>query len=182
MRMTLSTLLCHPAVAVLFCSFGFNGNTAYAEQICQTKDTRATSPDTRFIQQSDHSVIDTKTGLEWQRCLVGLGGKNCDEGEADMFTWAEALLYPAEQTNQTAPQNWRLPNVRELASIVELQCANPAINVMTFPNNPSDHVWTSSPYRFYPHYSWFVDFNDGVFNYGDRQDMKRLRLVRESRQ
>ena len=102
------------------------------------------------------------------------------------MNWLDALLKPSQLSSRqaigdsedAARGNWRVPNIRELVSIVELQCAEPAINLSLFPNSGSVHLWSSSPYKFYSHYSWYVDFRDGVYTYGDRADRKFLRLVR----
>ena len=162
-----------------FCLFSAN---LYSAQLCQEKDIAATTPLERFVQQANGTITDKATGLMWQRCLIGQEGPNCSSGTAEVFSWGQALVYPAEKTPQSrlaGHQDWRLPNIRELASIIELQCGNPAINLTLFPNNGAGHLWSSSPYRFYVHYAWFLDFNDGIFIYADRQDKKFVRLVRE---
>jgi hypothetical protein len=163
------------------CFFLFSAS-AYSAQLCQENDVAATSPTARFEQHNDGTLTDKATGLMWQRCLIGQAGVDCSSGTAEPFSWAQALIYPEQKTAQSTLagyQDWRLPNIRELASIVELQCGNPAVNLVLFPNNGAGHLWSSSPYRFYDHYAWFLDFNDGIFIYGDRQDKKFVRLVRQ---
>lgn len=171
--------------AVLFSGLSILPISAYStQQLCQETDIVATTPSTRFEQHDNGTVTDTVTGLMWQRCLIGQSANGCTLGTADTFTWAEALIYPSQKTQQSTLagyQDWRLPNIRELASIIELQCSHPAINLTIFPNNGAGHLWSSSPYRFYTHYSWFLDFNDGLFIYGDRQDKKSIRLIRDIR-
>ena len=160
----------------------FSWDVYATQQLCQTDNMLATSPVIQFEQHDDGTVTDKNTGLMWQRCLVGQTGVDCAADAAKTFSWAEALLYPGLKTGQSALagyQDWRLPNIRELASLVELQCSNPAINLTLFPNNGVGHLWSSSPYRFYPHYAWFLDFADGIFIYGDRQYKKFVRLVRD---
>ncbi|MFT5114017.1 MAG: hypothetical protein ACI8P9_003350 [Parasphingorhabdus sp.] len=155
--------------------------SAVATQLCQESNITPTNPISRFEVSSDGTVVDTTTGLMWQRCLVVQGGQNCETGDVLSETWAGALTYLVDESahaNLAGYKDWRMPNIRELASIVELQCGNPAINVNLFPNNSAGHVWSSSPYRFYLHYSWYLDFNDGILTYGDRQDKKAFRLVR----
>lgn len=165
------------------CFYLFSGHV-YSTQLCQENDIAATNPMARFAQHGNGTMTDKATGLMWQRCLIGQEGANCSSGAAKSFSWAQALIYPTQKTPQSmlaGYQDWRLPNIRELASLVELQCGNPAINLTLFPNNGAGHLWSSSPYRFYDHYAWFLDFNDGIFIYGDRQDKKFVRLVREVR-
>ncbi len=158
---------------------------SYSEaQSCQEDSIKASNSPGRFNTQENQTVIDTFSGLEWQKCAVGLKGDNCESGQAALYTWGDALKfvhesYAAESSVKSSEPDWRLPTIKELASLSELQCANPAIDETYFPNTPSAHTWTSSPYKFYPHYSWYVNFQDGGFSYGDRTDKKNIRLVRQ---
>ncbi|WP_188150212.1 DUF1566 domain-containing protein [Teredinibacter waterburyi] len=155
---------------------------ALAEQNCQTDTIAASTPLERFKQSEDGTVVDADTGLMWRECLEGVTGASCDEGEPVALTWAGALTYvPTLNANGgfAGYSDWRLPNIRELSTLVELQCSNPAMNVVVFENAPSTHVWASSPYHFYTHYSWYVDFSNGAATYDERIVSKTLRLVRD---
>jgi hypothetical protein len=83
------------------------------------------------ISADGTEVRDLKTGLIWQRCTVGMSwdGSTCS-GTSTPHNWEDALAYAATQTG------WRLPNLKELHSLVERSCANPAINETAFPNTP----------------------------------------------
>ncbi len=76
-----------------------------------------TTPDERFTNHNDGTVTDKQTGLMWQQCVLGFSGAMCDQGSASAFTWKGAL----EQAGQSFSDysDWRLPNVKELLSIVE---------------------------------------------------------------
>lgn len=136
--------------------------SAQAEQICRPETIRASTPVENF-QVDELVVSDRTTGLMWQRCFVGLSGADCRQGELRAMSWPAALQH-AEQVNRDGGfagfHNWRLPSIKELATIAEVQCANPALNRLLFPNAPAVQVWSSSPYNLYPHYSWFFDFRD----------------------
>ena len=154
------------------------------QQMCQPENISSATPASRFIVMPKRNVVDRQTGLMWRACVEGLSGELCDEGEPLQVHWGEALLYPAAQRNNTGGNtddynDWRLPNIRELSTLVELQCANPAVNSEIFPNTPTTHVWSSSPYNFYTHYSWYVDFANGAPTYDLRTAMKNIRLVRD---
>lgn len=84
-------------------------------------------------------VKDTKTQLIWKRCSEGQNwvDSNC-EGTIKTYDWAEALALGTDE--------WRLPNIQELSSIVEMACYNPAIDSTVFPNSSSGIYWSSSPY------------------------------------
>ena len=180
MRLTISK-------ALFFSGFSFAINfvvatNTYAVQVCQDENILASTPSERFLQEKNGTVTDKKTGLMWQQCIVGLDGNNCDSGDAAEFSWGEALLYPSQKESRgvyAGYNDWRIPNIRELTSIVEAQCSSPSINANIFPNTSLGHVWSSSPYSFYPHYSWYLDFTQGSHTYSDRMDKKSLRLVRD---
>ena len=155
---------------------------ALAEQNCQNDTIAASTPLKRFEQSADGTVFDTHTELMWRGCLEGMAGPTCSEGEPVALTWAGALTYVPELNAKggfAGHSDWRLPNIRELSTLVELQCSNPAINLAVFENSPSTHVWASSPYHFYTHYSWYVDFANGAPTYDERIVSKTLRLVRD---
>lgn len=155
---------------------------AQPEPVCQRENIIATTPDSRFVVNDNATVTDTQTDLMWKLCTEGKSGVQCKEGEALEMNWAEALLYLPEHNSLGAGgyTDWRLPNIRELSTLVESQCAHPAINLDIFPNTPASHFWTSSPYHFYTHYSWYVDFAYGSPTYDERIRKKLLRLVRDA--
>jgi len=148
----------------------------YANQVCQTDNIELTSPTSKYIQHTNGTVTDSQTDLMWYVCST-----ECPPPTT--YTWEEALGYVEQFNTQITFANytdWRLPNIRELATLAELQCFRPAINVSVFPDTLPLHYWSSSPYKFYPHYSWYMNFEDGVYTYGDRTDKKYIRLVRDA--
>jgi hypothetical protein len=152
------------------------------QQVCHRANMTATAPTSRFQQHDDGTVTDQETGLMWRRCVEGLKGKDCNKGKALEFSWAGALNYASSLNKDEGfadYRDWRVPNVRELSSLLELQCARPAINLEIFPNTlPAAHAWSSSPYNFYAHYSWYVNFESGDIHTTERVKPKQLRLVR----
>ena len=171
---TITTLLC------LSTSFSL-----YANQVCEADHIESTSPSTRYTDHANGTITDNETGLMWQTCSItshqAKNLKQCDKPIE--YTWGEALSYISQHNageKIAGFTDWRLPNIRELATLAELQCFRPAINLSAFPETPPSHYWSSSPYKFYPHYSWYVNFEDGVYNYSDRTDKKHIRLVRSN--
>lgn len=110
-----------------------------------------TTPTSRFIDNGDGVLIDTKNHLMWQKCVEGKTGANCETGTTRTYTW-QAALQRAESLNNTTGfvgfVDWRLPNVKELLSLMERSCIDPAINLQLFPNATPDatNVWSSTPY------------------------------------
>lgn len=85
--------------------------------------------DISHFKLDNAKATDTARNLTWQRCLVGQtfeeSSKSC-KGEATAFkSWQEALA--------AVPAGWRMPNAKELASIVEETQIYPALNVSVFP-------------------------------------------------
>jgi hypothetical protein len=128
----------------------------------------------RFAVSVDGTeVADALTSLVWQRCSVGqsYNGATC-VGSASTFTHEQALLYAKGQPG------WRLPNVKELASIVDTERANPSIDIAIFPAT-ADWYWTSSPYVGNAGFAWAVSFDFGDVNRGGfRYHSFYVRLVR----
>jgi Protein of unknown function (DUF1566)/FG-GAP-like repeat/FG-GAP repeat len=137
----------------------------------------------RYILQADGvEVKDKLTGLVWKRCLEGMtwNGSGC-AGDAIVFDHESALAYARDQ------QGWRLPNVKELASIVDK--TNPmGLNPTIFPNMPAyGKSWSSTPVLrsangFAPGYQvWLVRFKwGGQVHYDyDGRHSSMLRLVKD---
>ena len=137
-----------------------------AAQTCKSTIT-PTTPDSRFTLNGDGTATDNKTGLIWMRCSLGQvfdSENNTCTGNQQTYKPQEAL-YQAKNSNFTNHNDWRLPNIKELSSIIELACYGPAINLTIFPNTSQvmyADYWTSSPYE---------NFNIGVkvvnFYYGN---------------
>ena len=74
-------------------------------------------------------------------------------------------------------RDWRLPNVRELLSIVANDRVDPAIDTRYFPNTSGELVWSTSPSAYRDYEAWGVDFWGG----GAHRALKRwgygIRLV-----
>jgi hypothetical protein len=147
----------------------------------------ATTPTARFIVNGDGTVIDTRTGLMWMRCSLGQAwtGTTCT-GTAAQYVWADALAQ-AQSSSYAGHSDWRVPNVKELVSIVERRCAYPAINTDLFPATATWKYWTSTPSVAGPG-SWaqLVEFSQGTDPADDKSSADSLwhyhvRLVRTAR-
>jgi len=138
-----------------------------------------TAPVSRFVVNAARgTVLDKRTGLIWKRCVEGRLGTNCASGDTQKLSWGGALS-KAATSNHAGYTDWRLPNVKELKSLVEAACYGPALNTTVFPNDPSTTVWTSSPYNYWIEspgpdhgakmpYSWTVSFSDGQTGFNNR--------------
>jgi hypothetical protein len=113
---------------------------------------QAASVPERFTVSPDGlEVTDKRTGLIWRRYIE----KNpFDYRSYKIFTWQQALQQAANEAARTGVA-WRLPNIKELASLVDQTIAypGPTINTAAFPDTPdrfdwssSRFFWSSSPY------------------------------------
>ncbi len=131
-----------------------------AAQDCSTA-ANATTPTHRFVVHDDATATDTQSGLRWARCPLGytfddngtpgiLGDDRCDSDDSTQFNWQEALL-AAQNLNSAGGlagfTDWRVPNVKELVSIVEFSCRLPAINGNVFPETVPTLFWSSTTYN-----------------------------------
>jgi len=119
-----------------------------------------------YTPHGDGTVTDNATGLMWQQ-----------DGSA-IRNWEGALSYCQEGgwANHT---DWRLPNIKELESIVDDTQLNPAIDRIAFPNTPaSSWYWSSTTYANNPNNAWNVNFNNGNVNNNDKNNNNYVRCVR----
>jgi hypothetical protein len=126
------------------------------------------------------TVLDTKTGLIWKQCTEGLSDTHCATGNASTYTW-QGALQQAQTVNTTGfagYKDWRVPNIKELDSIIEMQCYAPAINALIFPNTQSDYYWSASPVAFSSSNAWAVDFYYGYDYWYYKNSSNFVRLVR----
>ena len=110
------------------------------------------------------TVLDTKTNLMWM------------QNQLDReFTFDEAIVI----THEFAGFNdWRLPTIDELASIINYQ-SNPAYFEEFRFEVIDSRFWSSSPYVGDTYYAWYVYFDGGDVSYNYRGDAFPVRLVRE---
>jgi hypothetical protein len=153
---------------------------AEAAQTCHSYWPKPSTPINRFIENGDGTVTDTVTKLTWKRCSEGLSGELCEKGEPLIYTWQEALKVAAE-SNFSGKNDWRLPDIKELNSIIERQCTMPAINEIVFPATPTMSFWASTPYAGNPAYAWNVYFPYGISDGNSKSYRFFVRLVRSAR-
>ena len=139
------------------------------------------TPTADFTVNGDGTVTHIRTGLMWKQCTEGQGGPACDAGAATGMTWGEALN-AANSANAAAfagHTDWRLPNIKELESIVELCGHVPAINRTVFPATPSASLyWSSTPATVVQSMAWYVYFASGEFGTTAKSSGYLARLVR----
>lgn len=99
---------------------------------------------TRFTDNQDGTVTDTLTGLTWLK----------DAGCLASAAWSRALTAVNQLAagscglaDQSVAGDWRLPNLNELESLIDVSAANPAISAGNpFANLSTGIYWSSTSY------------------------------------
>jgi len=132
-----------------------------------------TWPEPRFDLRGDE-VMDSLTGLIWCR--------NANLAEFPL-TWQEALDFVAamnrEQRSQRGQRDWRMPNRRELRSLLSLQTKLPALPERhPFINVFNGWYWSATTAAISPAHAWYVALDGARMFYGGKDQSFMLWPVR----
>jgi hypothetical protein len=172
----------------MLAAWGSDALAAKLYQPCRIGMIIETTPSSQFKDNSDGTVTDLKTKLIWKKCAEGqswqAGSNTCkpDSDIALMLNWSEALERAVKVNSSggfAGAVNWRLPNIKELSSIVENACYGPSINLSVFPDSPSGIFWSSTPYIGANDQAWSLRFNYGQNSMNYKYDYYFARLVRD---
>ncbi len=107
-----------------------------------------------FVDNGDGTISDKLTDLMWQKVL-----------STDTLSWEQALS-TAENLTAAGHSDWRLPNVKELCSIVDRTRNAPAMYTNLFVNTLSTRYWSSTAQYKQSANAWFVDMRSfGLSSY-----------------
>lgn len=111
---------------------------------------------------SNEVVLDTRTGLMWERGHTQVNGAR---------SWHGELAY-CQELELAGFDDWRLPSIVELASIVEIGATEPAIDTSAFPDTPSMLFRSSTTFLYNdsPDQVWMVVFSNGITSYYTKPD------------
>jgi hypothetical protein len=129
-------------------------------------------PDPRFTDNGDGTVTDNMTGLMWTKDAQEISGT---------MTWSVALtacndlVFPAVD----GYDDWRLPNARELLSLIDYEEFNPALPEGCPITDVQDgHYWSSTTYKSSILYAWSVEVNHGYVSYPHKENLHYVWPVR----
>jgi hypothetical protein len=115
----------------------------------------------RFTDNGDGTVTDNCTGLMWQK-----DPGDVTQTDVDHATWCEALRF-CNELQFAGHGDWRMPNVRELQSLVNYGIDGRSSIMLdpVFGSQPFDSLyWTSTSFQFNPERAWNVNFTSGNIN------------------
>lgn len=126
-----------------------------------------TWPTPRFTDNGDGTIFDELTGLIW------LKGPNC----LGATTWPNAFVKLTELNSgaefgcteyiKGAYEDWRLPNINELESLISYASVYPALpSDHPFMGNLNDYFWTSTTTASQTTYAWILSMGSGYASPG----------------
>lgn len=127
---------------------------SYTATFGEDNDYQPAATQMSYTNNGDGTTTDTRTGLMWVKDGNSAG---CNNGNP--LTWEQALTF-CEGLNYAGYSDWRLPNRRELFSVVDCGASGIGINTAYFINTKSDSYWTSTTQN--PTFAWVVHFNIGA--------------------
>lgn len=112
----------------------------------------------RFVLSQDIAA-DRKTGLAWTRQA---------DAARKAVTWQDALnlIRVMNQNKHFGFSDWRLPNIRELESLVDDRRHSPAISFLSGLVNIRSFYWSATTSVFEPSYAWALYTDDGNIGVG----------------
>ncbi len=126
----------------------------------------------RFVQESPGTILDLVTQLTWT--------ESANYGDFPR-TWPDALnfVHTMNRENALGYHDWRLPNRRELRSLISFGARNPALS----PSHPFNNVflgwyWTSTTAAMFPAYAWYIHMEGGRMFYGKKDQYALVWPVR----
>ena len=154
-------------------SFGYYNNELYSYYVRAVRSAQSLSFENLFINK-DETVTDINTGLMWQQV----------DASTSRMNWESAISY-CEDLTQSNYFDWRLPDQKELQSIVNYSKYNPSISTQFFPNNMSDdYYWSSTTNASNRSYAWGVSlfsgnlFSGNLSRNGTKSSCKYVQAVR----
>ena len=137
---------------------GMKQGSYLAWPVRRLQPTNLMAPDDRF-EISDNVVSDRSTGLMWLRSAMG--SKN-------VLNWLASLVEIQRlNANRTHGYgDWRLPNIRELESLVALDQHSPALPESHPFQNIGEGYWSSTTSAYDPAYAWVLYTDDGNVGVG----------------
>ena len=129
-------------------------------------------PTPRFVEDTPSTVLDKLTGLIWQK-----------EPSPVLFLWQDALG-EASGAATGGYTDWRLPNLNELAGLLNAGVSSTAANLNTLGFSSVQETtpyWTSSTVRSNTGRAWVVNLGDGFIRPNvSKSSTRYVWLVRSS--
>lgn len=157
---------------------------AWAGQTCDTTTYAFSIHADQYKDNGDGTLTDNQSQLTWMRCSMGQtwSGASCT-GAPVTYSWQaaqDAAVKLDQQGGYAGHSDWRVPQIPELAMIVERQCSNPRTNITLFPATPAVYYWTATTRRGpgMDAYAYVLSFGEEGAKYMGKEAVFNVRLVR----
>ncbi len=153
---------------------------ALAEQTCDTHSFPLSIHVDQYMDNGDGTLTDNQSKLTWMRCSLGQvwSSATCT-GTPSTLSWQsaqDAAVKLNQQGGYAGRNDWRVPQIPELAMIVERQCSNPRTNIALFPATPASYFWTATVPAD-PGNAYVLSFGAEGARYKGREEALNVRLV-----
>ncbi|MFZ4401302.1 MAG: DUF1566 domain-containing protein [Bacteroidales bacterium] len=119
-----------------------------------------------FIDNGNGTITDNYTGLVWQKSKA-----------TNTMTWEQALSY-ADTFSLAGKSDWRLPNIKELQSLNNVNKHHQSFDVDYFTNIVSGNYWSSTTMYNTVTKAWDINVDYGIVSYNDKTLSENVLLVR----
>jgi len=132
-----------------------------------------------YKDNGNNTITDNVTGLMWKKCSEGQNNDASCSGTAQTYTWNQAL----QQCNliPLGYNDWRVPDIKELMSIMDYGKAIPPMINLIFPNTQTTIDYWSSTYDTSSNNVWCLTFNKGIVEGCYFSSNSYLRCIRGGR-
>ena len=121
------------------------------------------------------TVTDNITSLVWQKCSAGQDSTDCSMLPTS-HDWEAAISY-CEDLPLGDFDDWRLPNIKELGSLVDYSKTNPSIDSL-FANALFPNYWSSTTSASDTANAWAGALGIGGMSLGPKMNTNSVRCVR----
>jgi hypothetical protein len=147
-----------------------------------------------LVDNGDGTVTDTHTTLMWEK--LSDDGDPLHDFDNATYQWAGAYQKILQLNNAAfaGHNDWRLPNVKELATLIDFSSTNangaPSITsalqnnckagctILNCACTKSNAYWSSTTQQSTPASAWYVQFQNGSMNPGGKTTYYYVRAVR----
>jgi len=116
------------------------------------------------VKTDDGTIHDKDNTYTWYDSNPATNGGNA--GTPGNGTDTEDFIAALNAANFGGYNDWRLPTVKELATLVHSGRYSPAIDTDFFPESVSSNYWSSTTRVDYTGDAWRVNFSHGYVSYG----------------
>lgn len=137
---------------------------------------------TSYTIAGDVVVVDSKTGLVWQRETADTNEDrliiSAADPEGDMMTWQDAMIHCRDLVF-AGSSDWRLPDITELSGIVDFHHTYPAVAPVF--QCESSYYWSGTTVADNANKARYVHFNFGTDSSKSKEKKAFVRCVRSGK-